>query len=250
MRLWALKRQAVGLSIFSVIVLGTVGFGLYQVLSQTSCTDGKQNADEQGPDCGGSCPNACLGEVPRSPRLLWSRIFTVTDSVYDVGALVENINLYTGSSRAGYEFKLYDQDNVLLAKRMGTVLLVPRQKIFVYESRLKTNTKHAVRVEFTINVPQWERIDEKDALEISVLEKKFIFDPYPTVRVTLLNQAIFSESNLEVSVLLERADGTVYAASQSFIEHLQDHERKEILFTWPQSTFDEPKNIVVLYRRK
>ncbi|MEK7576667.1 MAG: hypothetical protein AAB482_03145 [Patescibacteria group bacterium] len=249
MKLWALKRQAVGLSIFSVVVLSVVGYGLYSVLSKTSCTDGKQNGDEKGPDCGGSCPTTCLIEKPKPPRLLWSRVFTVADGLYDVGALVENINLYTGSSRAQYEFKLYDQNNVLLGKRTGTVLLFPRQKIFVYEPQLVTNTKRATRVEFTIDVPEWERIEGGDAIEMSVLKKSFTFDPYPIVHVSLLNQAIFVESNFEVDVLLERADGTVYAASRTNIEQMRDHEQKDLVFTWPQSIFDAPANIVVLYRR-
>ena len=41
-----------------------------------SCTDNKQNGDEKGIDCGGSCRKSCTFEVDKISTL-WSRTFEV-----------------------------------------------------------------------------------------------------------------------------------------------------------------------------
>jgi hypothetical protein len=249
MRFWALKRQAVGLLIFSVIVLSVVGYGLYYVMSQTSCTDGRQNGNEQGIDCGGSCPNVCLPAQLHDQRVLWQRAFPLSNGIYDAGALVENINLSVGAQAAEYEFKFYDKDGVLLARRKGVISLLPNRQTFVYEPQVDTSSKTVANTEFVIRVPSWVPMEEKDPIEIDVLKKEPKFDPYPTVNVTLYNRAIFEEPALEVSVLLMRADGTIYAASRTIVEHFADRSRKDFVFTWPSSSFEVPYDIQVLYRR-
>lgn len=248
MKLWVLERQAVGLTIFSVLVLGVVGAGLYAAISRPSCTDGRQNGTEEGPDCGGQCPSQCLG-TPKDPRVLWSRFFEVSSGVYDVGALLENVNLTQGADALDYEFKLYDSDNVLLVKRTGTISFMPNKKTFVYEPHLDTKGKPPARVDFSYKINAWKLVPASDPEDITVVDKAFHYDPYPTVNATIFNNAVFEEARLEVSVLLEHADGTVYAASRTIVEHLGDHERRDISFTWPESNFGDPVNITLLYRR-
>jgi hypothetical protein len=249
MKLWALKRQAVGLSIVSVIILATVGYGIYSVVSQTSCRDGIKNGLEEGPDCGAICGTVCLPETPRDPLRLWARFFPLRDGVYDAGALIENLNLSTGAREAKYLFKLYDASDVLLAKREGSTWLYPKQKTFIYEPQFMTGSKVPARVDFSIEAFKWEPLSEGEPLQIEVASKRFLNDPHPTVSVTLANRSLFEEQKLEVSVFLERADGNVYAASRTIVERLEGEMKRDITFSWPNSNFETPHNISILYRR-
>ena len=58
---WAAKKQLTYLLFALVAVAGLIA-AIWLNITAPSCTDGKQNQDEQGIDCGGVCAKECLGK--------------------------------------------------------------------------------------------------------------------------------------------------------------------------------------------
>ena len=89
---WAFKRQIFSLAIV-LVVFSVFGFLVfYPYFNQApTCADSRQNGDETGIDCGGSCVRACLKEAdPLS--IIWSRAFKVLPGRYNAVAYIENHN--------------------------------------------------------------------------------------------------------------------------------------------------------------
>ena len=109
---WALKRQ-----IFYIIIL-FIFFGIFAFLvsypylnKEPTCNDKKQNGNETGIDCGGSCILVCTFEVDKL-SVLWSRTFPIVPGRYNAVAYVENQNTNTAIYKIKYRFRFADKDNI------------------------------------------------------------------------------------------------------------------------------------------
>src|SRR4051812_17934001 len=107
---WAGKRQLVYLAI-AIFVFGGLGFLIIypNVHQAPTCSDQKQNGDESGIDCGGSCAIACSEQVAPL-NVIWSRAFKIVDGRYNVVAYIENTNTGIGIKTLYYEFTLVDEN--------------------------------------------------------------------------------------------------------------------------------------------
>ena len=248
MRFWSIKRQLIGalVIVLPIVLLG--GYLFIRVYPTNSCVDSIKNGKETEVDCGGPDCKPCLGTTT-PPREIWSRFFEVERGAYDVGAYLENPNFQAGSREFLYTFRLFDADNVLIAKRSGKTFFYPNERVFVYEPMLVTGNRVPIKVDFNIDSIGWERFKADEPLEVTVARKDFEQEPHPTVHVNLANKSLFEESLLEVSVILERKDGNAYAASRTIVENLRGGESRPLSFTWPTSSFETPTNITLLYRR-
>src|SRR3989304_2614562 len=105
---WRQKRKTLISSTLTILVVVFLAILIVPRLQPApSCFDGKQNGDESGVDCGGSCALFCPNEV-REPAVRFARVFPVTGNFYNALALVENQNPEAGLRSAAYEFKFYD----------------------------------------------------------------------------------------------------------------------------------------------
>ncbi len=232
-----------------LLFLVAAGYALYTLKPIPICTDGRQNGVEEGIDCGGSCPTSCLEPDPRDLVQLWARFFPTHSNMYDVAALVENVNIRTSARSVHYVFKLYSSSRVLLARREGVTYLYPNEKTVVYEPNISVGIQRPTYVDFTIDDFQWQPFEDKNPLKIEISEKRYESDPHPTLHAVLTNRAVFEEGALEVFGLLGRIDGTVYAASRTTIENLPGGSQKEVIFTWPNTPLEAPGISTVLFRR-
>jgi len=89
---WALKRQ-IFIVIGLIIIIFIFGFLIiYPSFNKApTCFDGKQNGNETGINCGGSCARACLSQV-ENVSVLWARAFQVIPGRYNAVAYIVNHN--------------------------------------------------------------------------------------------------------------------------------------------------------------
>ena len=152
---WAAKKQLTFFLVFLIIIIGAaVGFWLK--IAAPSCTDGKQNQGEKGVDCGGPCAKECLGEI-KDLAVLWSKPLKVSGSNYDAVALAENRNLFLSAKSVRYQFKFYDDRNILIASREGEIFVNPGQKFALFENSIDVGAREPAKVflEFQKNI-NWE----------------------------------------------------------------------------------------------
>src|SRR3989338_1384244 len=141
---WAAKKQLTYFLVFLIVIIGVI-VGFYLNITAPSCNDKKQNQDEKGVDCGGVCAKECLGEI-KDLAVLWSKPLQVSGSDYDAIALVENRNLFLSSKSVKYQFKFYDDRNILIALREGKIFINPGQKFAIFENGIDAGSRKPAKV--------------------------------------------------------------------------------------------------------
>lgn len=234
---WATKRQFAYMTIVIVIILLVIGIPVYLNFFRTAptCSDGKQNGDETGIDCGGSCAAVCPSAA-LAPLVLWQRMSEVSPGFYNVLAYVQNSNANAGAYGVPYVFKLYDSSGLLVAERTGSAFLPPSQIIPIFESTLQTGNHTPVRVLFSFTGnPSWQKIDLSKKPQISV-ENKLLknANTLPVVTADIINQGVETVDNIYVTAVAFDAQENAVAFSRTLIGELLKGQSKQAVFTWRQ----------------
>jgi hypothetical protein len=234
---WALKRQFFYVGVLAAFLL-VVGFILlYPALNRPpTCFDGKQNGDEGGIDCGGSCLRACPAQVgPIS--VLWSRAFPVAPGRYNAVALVENPNSSVASSRVNYSFRFADADNIYIGKRDGSTPIPPAGRFAIFEPAIDTG--NSVPVYTTLELlaePKWTQVEERKLAQLKILIRDIRFfgeSVRPELSATVYNSSLFTIPDVSFVVILYDSGGNALATSSTYLEKLGKEENRTISFTWP-----------------
>ncbi len=240
---WALKRQIFYIFIL-VLIIGVFGFLIiYPSVSKApSCTDNKQNGDERGIDCGGSCLRACLAETD-DISILWARAFRVIPGRYNAVAYIVNHNKNAAVKKINYRFRFGDENNVYIGKREGSTYIPPGGNFAVFEAGIDVGKSVPVYTtfEFTeapiwLQVPQ-EKIDQLKILvsDIELSEEK----TSPRLSAKVKNASILGIPRVNVIAILHGKDGNAVSASRTLISMLYPLQSADINFTWQEPLPEE-----------
>ena len=253
---WARRRKTLyGIIFFilGVVVIGVPAFLIFH--KPASCSDGTQNGDEEGVDCGGSCTALCQNQQAY-PIVLWTRNFQVSPGVYSAVAYIENPNVGAYASNAPYKFTLRDDKGEVIAERSGTVF-IPAHKVFAaFEANISTGTTTPGHIEFEFSKPPfWQRTPGGEP-ELSVVSKVLTNeDDSPRVDATIQNNSIQDIGRTQVMAIVYEGNGNAVAASRTYIDELPQGQSKDIVFTWPNrfntevASCDAPVDAVMLLDR-
>ncbi|OHA38654.1 MAG: hypothetical protein A3G52_04385 [Candidatus Taylorbacteria bacterium RIFCSPLOWO2_12_FULL_43_20] len=231
---WATKRKLSYIGAFFVLLF--VGFALpvfFFVYDSPTCFDGKQNQNETGIDCGGSCNILCSTESIR-PLVLWQRIFKVLPGIYNAVAYVENANISSGSEAVPYVFELYDENGSLIAERKGVADIPPNKKFPIFEDRIDTGGKTPSRTIFQFtDDPVWKK-DTRQFPDIRVTSSSLVEgEDNPRVLSTIENRSLEDIYDLEVVAMVYDSGENVIAASRTYVNKLEKGGSENLVFTWP-----------------
>jgi hypothetical protein len=245
--MWRTKRLLIYLVGF-LISLSLLIFSLFWYFYPTaSCIDGKQNQNEQGVDCGGVCPKACISTT-LAPKVLWIRVLPAGSGKYDVAVAIENQNSDRGVKNIGYKIRIYDKQGVILNTREGSTYLNPLEKAVVVESGFDAGKQVAVSADFNIvSQSAWlQAVPIPPAVYIErIIEENDFSAPSttPKLRVKVTNRSLLPLKNINIGTFLLNENQTIYAGSETLIERLDKGETKTIFFTWPEPLVQEPASI-------
>jgi hypothetical protein len=113
---WEFRKKWLRIIVGSIVLIAALAAFIYFnfLKKPETCFDGKQNQNETGVDCGGSCLKICEAEA--SPLIkLWTRPFIVSPGIASVVAYIENPNETAGIKSIPYEIRIYDDRNILIA---------------------------------------------------------------------------------------------------------------------------------------
>ena len=234
---WAAKKQLTYLLFVLFAVIGLISV-VWLKIAAPSCTDGKQNQEEKGIDCGGECAKECLGEI-RDLAVLWSKPLQVTGSNYDAVALVENRNLFLSAQSAKDQFKFYDDRNILIASRDGEIFINPGRKFAIFENNIDIGNREPAKVflEFQKNI-NWE-IYKGENLGLVVTKKEYQDNPRPSISAILENKTLANIKGIYAVAIIYADDGNAIAASATKISEIKGRASTDIFFTWPESFKEE-----------
>jgi hypothetical protein len=250
---WAFRRQLIymaGVAIF----FGLLGFWVgYPYFNQPpTCNDRKQNGDERGVDCGGSCQLMCIFEVDQL-SVLWSRSFKVVPGRYNAVAYVENKNENTVVQKIKYRFRFADANNVYIGKREGETYIPPASKFAIFEPAIDMGNSVPVYTTFEFTeVPVWVKAPREKTDEINVLVYDVSLDDEsnsPGLSAKVKNDSYFIIPDLSLVVILYDIEGNAINVSRTFLDTLKSGESAQVNFTWlePFKSKVVTREIIPLY---
>src|SRR3989344_9184085 len=187
---WSLKHKLIYLGVFLGALFFTVIVPLFFSFSKNpTCFDNKKNQDELGIDCGGACQKICLSQIT-TPIVLWSKVFRVSDGVYNALALLENPNTNAVTDSLSYTFKLKNGQGNIVTQRTGRTFVPDNNVVAIFESGLMVSSVPQT-VEFEIdNVGVWTKTSTPIS-EIAVTSQK-LSDIYgsPRLNVEIENKSL------------------------------------------------------------
>ena len=250
---WAFKRQ-----IFYIIILvlffSIFGFLIaYPSLNKApTCTDGKQNGNETGIDCGGSCPNACLTQVDQVD-VLWARAFRVIPGRYNAVAYLVNHNKNTAVQKINYRFRFADANNIYIGKREGSTFIPPGSNFAVFEPGIDVGNSIPVYVSFEFtSVPVWLQVSQEKINQLKILVSDIELKDEassPRLSATVKNNSLYFIPNVDVITILYDINGNAVSTSRTYLNQLSPLQTADINFTW-QEPFSSPvvaKEIIPMF---
>lgn len=236
--IWALKRQ-----IFYVIVLilfiSIFGFLIISpnFNKPPTCTDGKQNGNETGIDCGGSCLSACLAEMD-DISVLWARTFQVIPGRFNAAAYLVNHNKNAAVEKINYRFRFADANNVYIGKREGSTFVPPGGNFAVFEPGIDIGNSIPVQVTFEFTqIPQWLQVSQEKINQLKVLISNIQLTnetTLPRMSAVIKNNSLFTIPNVDVIAILYDENGNAISTSHTYLDQLNPLQTSDINFTWPE----------------
>ncbi|MFA6325097.1 MAG: hypothetical protein WCX46_02615 [Candidatus Paceibacterota bacterium] len=250
---WALKRQLLYIAII-VAFFGVIGFLIiYPKLNKApTCFDTKQNGDETGIDCGGSCALACTLQVDNLSTI-WSRAFEVVPGRYNAVAYLKNSNVNTAINKINYRFRFADKDNVYIGKREGSTYVPPSANFAIFEPAIDMGNSMPVYTTFEFTeVPIWIQVPVEKINQLKVFISNIKLentDTNPNLSATIKNNSLFQIPEVNVIAILYDATGNAVSASRTYLDSLIGEESANINFTWIQPFAEEviAKEIIPIF---
>lgn len=241
---WSTRKKIGCLSIIGIIIviLGAYFFYSYFLKTTPTCFDGVKNQNERGIDCGGVCSLVCSADA-KTIVPLWSRVFNTTGDVHSVVAYIENQNTTAGVEQINYEFRIYDDENIITGEPItGTTFIAPNDKTAIYASPIKTGNRIPKTVFFKFtSTSQWITTDSRYQVPQLGTASIALTDvaTAPKLSVEILNTTLFNYKSIQVVAIVYNRDGNAINASTTFIDELPEQSSQKVYFTWPKP-FPEP----------
>lgn len=246
---WAARRRFLILLIIGAVVvafLATVGIATFY--NAPSCTDGRQNQDEVGIDCGGACSYLCI-EQQQSPTVLFTKVIQNGEGRTDVIALVENKNVNVAAKDVPYKVTLYGQDQSLIQEMSGTLDLPPNTSIPVFVPGIPSGKQSAVNAFLDIEPSsvRWFALstDPRIVPVVSNTNQSGTTSA-PRIESTLVNSSAIILTNVKVIVLVHNNKGDVIAASSTIVPAVPAQGLATATFTWNSAFSSVPASIEVI----
>lgn len=248
---WSTKRKLFYLALLAGTLLLLASIPTYFLLNKPeSCFDGKQNQNEVGVDCGGTaCRALCSSEV--APLITyWSRHFQgARAGFYDAVAFIENPNVNAGVKEVSYSFKLYNQDGLQIAERLGKAYINPNERFAIFEGGIETKEQRPVRADFMFTESlRWEKVS--GVRPQFFVEKRSIESdsPRPAIKATISNKSLDEYRDVTVVGLLYDGRDNAFAVSKTEIKSLPGNASRDVTLILPTALSNTPVRIEIIPR--
>ena len=242
MNQWSIQRKRVILLIIIFALAVLTGAPLFFLFYRSpTCFDNKQNGDEVGTDCGGSCQLLCTAQS--LPLILKGdpRVLEIEDNTFEIVALIENPNASGEIYRAGYTLKLYNALSTIPLRVVEGETYVPKGASFaIFEGPFVLETgvvpTRAI-LEWKEESFLWQRnTREKPELVVkdSSLSRLSRENTRPRLDASVENVSLENVSNIDLVAIISDETDNIFAASKTFVDTLPAGESASVVFTWPR----------------
>jgi len=245
---WSGKRKFGYFSGFIILIALLAGVPVFFTFYKApTCSDSKQNGDERGVDCGGSCTRLCPADFV-APKVLWSQSSRIVSGVYNAIAYAQNPNASVGAEDVPYAFKLYDLGGILIAERKGRASIPAGSKFAVFESGIRTGERIPARTTFEFaDTPEWTPRAPIAGLKVVSVDTSAAGTGTRSearVKNELVDSAFVS---VDAIIILYDISGNEVAFSRTVIDKLAPGETKTLYFTWPEPVAESVVKSEILF---
>lgn len=234
------KRFVIASAYSLIIVLLAVGVYYAFFKAPETCSDNRQNQDEQGTDCGGVCQAVCK-EVVVGTDLQIAEVAFVEggNGQYDVLGKVYNPNDEIGAASFTYIAELKDGSGNVLAMRSGKSYILPQENKYILELNLAAQSS-PVTVSIRISEVEWAKFSgyqEKPA--INIYQKRY--GPissgagFGEAYGLLSNESSYDFRSIIVRVILRDGDGKPLAFNTTEMRTVRSREERDFRLVWPSA---------------
>lgn len=234
---WANKRKLIYLAVVAAIILIPVVYiSVKFFYEKPTCFDGKQNQNETGVDCGGSCSKICPSNSS-TPVIVWQRIFEIAPGLYNAAAYIQNPNVGAGVESVSYVIKVYDSEkkDLIIFQRTGVTKIYPRSNFPIVETSITTGQRKPGRIVFEFpNSIEWIKTPDNER-NISIISKVLSNESSsPRIDAVLQNESIKNYSSFEVVAIVYDTSDNALGVSKTIVDSLPKDSKVGIVFTWPR----------------
>lgn len=245
---WASSRRALILAVLFAI-LGTIAATvLIATLYRTpTCFDARQNQDEAGVDCGGSCAQVCAFSVA-PPVVSFARPVPGLGGRTDLIAYVENPNMDAAARGIPYEAELYDANGASLARVSGVMDLPPLATVPLFIPGIYSGEMTVARAFVSLDAAasSWERLPQAERVPLRSGSASLSgTERAPRVSATIENVSAVPLRNVTVVATVFSAEGNAIAASRTILAEIPAQGSAEAVFTWASPFRGVPARIDV-----
>ncbi len=234
---WSSRRKSIYTLSFIIIALAICAFVFFNFFyKKATCTDGIQNQNELGVDCGGICPTLCVNY--NNPSILWTRWSeSANTGTYTILAYGQNPNVGAGAVNVPYSYKIYDKQDLLLYENSGTAYIPPLNNFVIYDDSIFIGDKVPARVDVTISTSSiaWQKNSGQE-LGITTISQNLVnADTKPKLYATLKNSTLLPIQNIESYAILYDENNNAVAFSKTKTDVIDKNSTANIVFTWPDA---------------
>lgn len=246
---WAARRRFIILLILGAVVASFLAVVLIAALYKApSCSDGVQDGNEQGIDCGGSCPYLCSA-LEQPPTVVYTTPLPGISGRTDIIASVVNKNPDAAAKAVPYQVSLFGADHNFVQQVNGTVDLPPNATVPIFVPNIATGNQTVTSAFLTIasSAPAWYALSSDPRTVPSVSNVTLGgTTAAPQITATLTNPSIMTLSNVLVYVIVHDTQGNVIGASQTVVPSIFGQEQATATFTWNAPFSTEPTSLEVV----
>ena len=244
-RLWANRRRFIILAGIAMcfITASIYTYREYLYVAPT-CFDGRQNADEAGVDCGGSCVRMCIADVTM-PTIEWVQSFRVVNGQYNTVAYIDNPNRVAATPEMRYTISLEDEEGVIV-ERSGVTSLPPDNIYPIFEGRIQTGDRVPTKTNIYIEPPElWLPVGDTRQ-QFTLIDPGRLVDvgTTPKLESTLRNNTLLPIANVEVVTTIFDGNDIPLTSSRTYADFEAESESTAV-FTWPGPIADSIRSCEV-----
>jgi len=246
---WAARRRFIILLILGIVIAAFLTIVLIATLYKTpTCTDGVQNQNELGIDCGGPCVYLCSSQE-QPPTVLFTEVLQNIVGRTDVVAMVENKNTNAAAKHVPYRITLYGVNQTFIQEVDGTLDLPPGTTVPVYVPNIASGKQKVTQafLDVDASAPRWFIMfsDSRAVPTVSNTMKNGTASE-PRIDALLTNPGATSMANVQAIVLVYDARKNIIAASQTIVPTIPGQGQAVATFTWNSAFSRTPALIEVV----
>lgn len=239
------KKRALIIAIYGAIFL-MIALSFYFVLKpEATCSDGKQNQNEKGVDCGGVC--APCEEKNGMELIVMEKTFVDGgNGTYDFIAKINNPNNRIGSPSFSYAVKLFDGSGTVISEKKGKTYILPAESRYVIElGLLPMNGATPSSATFEISNVEWKTLADISKPSLNIYNKNVQNDTTGSnvsAQALLRNESSYDLAKIKIIGILRDGGGNIIAVNSTDKETVRAGEERDFKFVWPYALKGEAQS--------